>query len=225
MHSFHTATRWTGIWVLVMALLACSESRHVVTRQTDEQIGFKRIGVLPFHVVRPSVGETIAQCPLSGDTFMAGRVEPGASEVLTQLLQDRLAGKPQFYSAPESVTEGIWKDFLACQKPTIDVSFTAKLGKELDADGLLLGFVYAFRERVGTVYSAETPALVSFDLYLVESATGRVVWKATFSRSQKSLSENVLDLGEYVQGGMRWLTVSELASLGLNEVLKKLPVY
>jgi hypothetical protein len=206
-----------------MVLVACGGSRYVVTRQAAEKISFNKITVLPYHAIRPDVGDTIAHCPLSGDPFMAGRVETGAAEVLTELLTEKIAAKPQFFPAPRAVVEDLWKDVLACQKPVIDAAHMSKLGKALDADGLLLGFVYAFRDRVGTGYSVETPAVVSFDLYLIESASGKVVWKASYTRSQQSLAENVLDLGEYVQGGMRWLTAKELASLGLTEMLQKFP--
>jgi hypothetical protein len=224
MNKLITFTKLILAGIMVFMLFSCAESRHVTTRQSVEKISLNRIAILPYRVVQPDTGDTIAHCPLSGDPFMAGRVEAQGAEILTELLMGKLSGKPLFYPAPPATVENVWKDVLACQKPVIESAHMAKLGKELGADGLLLGFVYAFRERVGTAYSVETPALVSFDLYLVESASGRVIWKASYTRSQKSLSENVLDLGEYFQGGMRWLTVRELADLGLTEMLRKFPV-
>jgi hypothetical protein len=224
MNTLVNFTKWTLAGIFMFMLFSCAESRHVTTRQSMGKINFNRIAVLPYRVVQPDAGDTIAHCPLSGDPFMAGRVEAQGAETLTELLREKLSGRPLFYPAPPAVVENVWKDVLACQKPVIEPTHMSKLGKELGADGLLLGFVYAFRERVGTVYSVETPALVSFDLYLVESASGRVVWKASYTRSQQSLTENILDIGEYVHGGMRWLTARELADLGLTGMLRRFPV-
>ena len=42
--------------------------------------------------------------------------------------------------------------------------------------------------------------------------------------TQKPLSENVLDIGIFLRAGGRWLTVDELAQIGLKQVTGELPL-
>ncbi len=87
---------------------------------------------------------------------------------------------------------------------------------------MLIGHLYRYREREGTDFAINRPASVAFDLYLIRPDDGAVLWKGRFDKTQKSLSENLLDIDTFLRGQGRWMTAERLAELGLEDVLGKL---
>ena len=69
----------------------------------------------------------------------------------------------------------------------------------------------------------QTPASVSLDLHLLRVKDGAMVWKPQCDQTQKSLSEDLFQLGEVARRGLRWLTAEELAKSGLEEMFKEFP--
>jgi hypothetical protein len=52
---------------------------------------------------------------------------------------------------------------------------------------------------------------------------GIEVWKGRFDETQRPLSENLFKIGSFFRRKASWLTAEELASVGLDEMLKRLP--
>jgi hypothetical protein len=75
---------------------------------------------------------------------------------------------------------------------------------------------------VGLKYSADTPAAVTFDLQLLDAASGRVVWWRSFDEVQQPLSENLLNLGTFIKDRGRWLTAAQLGARALDEMTAEL---
>ena len=69
----------------------------------------------------------------------------------------------------------------------------------------------------------EKPASVAFDLHLLRIRDGVEVWKGKFDETQRPLSENLLKIGSFLRRKASWLTAEELASVGMDEILRKLP--
>ena len=67
------------------------------------------------------------------------------------------------------------------------------------------------------------PAAVSFAVYLIDVASGKMLWKAKFEETQRSLSENVLNTETFFKRKDEWLTAYELARFGVIEVFKTFP--
>lgn len=65
------------------------------------------------------------------------------------------------------------------------------------------------------------PASVAFGLSLLHADTGAVVWRGSYSKTQASLSENLLDFSTSIQSKGKWLTVQELARLGLESLIRQ----
>jgi hypothetical protein len=82
--------------------------------------------------------------------------------------------------------------------------------------------VSRYRERVGFDYAAQTPAAVAFILNFVDENTKQVVWTAKFAREQKALSQNILDLPNFVSHGARWVRAHDIAVEGINGALDNL---
>jgi hypothetical protein len=96
------------------------------------------------------------------------------------------------------------------------------LGRKVAADGVIYGVVNRYRERVGFDYAAQSPAAVAFVLNFVDENTKQVVWTAKFAREQKALSQNILDLPNFVSHGARWVRAHDIAVEGINGALDNL---
>jgi hypothetical protein len=97
-----------------------------------------------------------------------------------------------------------------------------QLGRTVAADGVIYGAVTRYRERVGFEYAVQSPASVAFTLYFVDENTKQVVWTAKFAREQKTLSENVLDLPNFLENRARWVRAHDIAAEGLQGALDNL---
>jgi hypothetical protein len=64
---------------------------------------------------------------------------------------------------------------------------------------------------------------VGFDLHLLRQAIRRLVWSGKFNETQAPLSENNLKFGAFLRRNDSWLTAEELAGVGMDEILKKVP--
>jgi hypothetical protein len=96
------------------------------------------------------------------------------------------------------------------------------LGRKLPADGVIYGTVSRYRERVGFDYAAQSPAAVAFTLNFIDENSKQVVWTAKFAREQKALSQNILDLPNFVSHGARWVRAHDIADEGINGALDNL---
>jgi hypothetical protein len=98
-----------------------------------------------------------------------------------------------------------------------------KVGNELETEGIIVGYVYRYRERMGYPYSAEKPASVAFEIHLVRVSDGVIVWKGIFDKTQKSLMENIFQIASFVKERGQWVTAKELATEGIDAILEKFP--
>ena len=101
-----------------------------------------------------------------------------------------------------------------------DLEVFQEIGKAYSADAVLTGYVYRWREREGTEYAVNRPASVAFDLYLIKTDDGVIIWKGRFEKAQQSLSENLFDLGTFLKSKGRWMEAKELADIGLAHLME-----
>jgi len=97
-----------------------------------------------------------------------------------------------------------------------------KLGRAVSADGVLYGVLERYREREGLDYAAASPASVAFVLKFVDMKSGQIVWNAKFAKAQKSLSQNVFELANFVQHQARWVRAHEIAQDGVTQAVANL---
>ena len=112
------------------------------------------------------------------------------------------------------------------EKTTLEekpVQASLRIGKELEANFVMVGFVFRFEQRMGSAVGVEKPASVGFDVHLLRLRDGKVVWTGKFDKTQRPLSEDMRKIGSFLRRGGVWLTAEELASDGMSEILKKLP--
>ncbi|KIX13414.1 hypothetical protein [Dethiosulfatarculus sandiegensis] len=185
-----------------------------------------RVLVLPFLKVEPDTAENgVVRSPLTGATFFVrdGISGLGGLSSLDRSLEKNLADWATFEYVPESLAG---KVFNAIQRRDMSLSLMEaikKTGEAFKTDAALVGHLYRFSPRVGGELSAEKPASVAFDLTLVRIKDGQIIWKNSFDETQKSLTENIFNLGEYLDRGIRWYTAEELAGYGMDTLLTRFP--
>ncbi|VVS94378.1 hypothetical protein [Desulfoluna spongiiphila] len=81
---------------------------------------------------------------------------------------------------------------------------------------VILGRVERYEERIGSDWSVNRPASVAFKMILMDTATGRVLWKGSFDESQQPLSENLLTFKRFVSRKARWVTAADLSETGFK---------
>lgn len=191
-------------------------------QQAPAGLKLKIIAVAPFRsAAEHDNGRESARCPVSGAIIRTCPIPAGSEKILEDLFVKKTARYSdvswKIYSqtrsalSPESFK--LWK-----------VSSLQKVGRDLNADAVITGHVFCFRERVGYPLSVEKPASVAFGIYLVRTGDGGILWKGVFNRTQQSLFENLLQAGSFIKGGGKWLTSEELADLGIDEILATFPV-
>jgi len=101
------------------------------------------------------------------------------------------------------------------------ISRYVELAQRLNAKYFVLPGLYCWGERRGSDLSASKPAEVGFHLHFYESQTGKEIWAGNFYEQQQALSENILDLGEFVKRGGKWVTAEKLAKDGAARLITK----
>lgn len=97
------------------------------------------------------------------------------------------------------------------------------LGRRLQCEAVLVSTLNHFKRRQGTRYSVNEPASVAFELKLVGTRTGRILWKSSFNETQESLLSNMFSFGKAQSRGFTWITAEELLVGGVQEKLRNCP--
>jgi hypothetical protein len=183
----------------------------------------KRLVLVPFQIERTEFSE-IMRCRACGNILAVGKVEGDPSPDLTLMVWDLLNDQVKGYEwiSPGQV-EGVYQTHLAKKIDQDPKDLMKSIGQELKADGVIWGGIFRYQNRKGTAYGVKEPASVSFDLHLLRVSDGSIVWKTQWTHSQKSLSEDLFQLGEVAKKGLRWMTAEELSRSGLTEMIKSFP--
>ncbi|MEJ2166325.1 MAG: hypothetical protein P8X90_12390 [Desulfobacterales bacterium] len=227
MKSFFGRRQWVLFYLVSLGWLffACQKSYVNVSESPGGPLNIKKILVLPFKDLSDLAGEhPDARSPASGRIFITGEVADYADDFLTDLLVSWLQSNTpnelriSNYSRSAAPLLDASSGYVALNRKNL-ISF----GHAEAVDAVLLGFVFRFRERVGKGFSAQSPASVAFDIDMIRVADGRTVWSGSFDETQQSLGENLFQLGNFIARGGRWVTAKDMATSGLNNILKKFP--
>jgi hypothetical protein len=181
------------------------------------------VAIVPFLVQRVEGSGRGAVCPVCKNIYRSGEISPGAPNTLTRLLYEKMEVQGTFKVIPlEKVEEVLlpWEMRYFEERPVLS---SIKVGKELGADFICIGYVFRFEERIGSSLGVQRPASVSFDLHLLRMRDEKMFWLGKFDETQRPLSENLLKMGSFLRRKGSWLKAAELASVGMDETLKKLP--
>ena len=207
-----------------------AETDHTSSENADlSTLQFKRIAVMPFLAGKLESPEEPVEKPLSQPlkqlNIDAANLAEGADQIMTRLVNDVL--QIQFADKIVSMKEAaaVYADVIRDQTLDTPRKLAKKFGENLQADLVVVGTIWRFREK-GTVKEIpDSPASVAFSVYLMEVAGGKRLWRNAFDGTQKTLSEDVLGGLKQIKMGLRWLSVNELARYGVKSVFRKFPLF
>jgi hypothetical protein len=214
------------IFVLTsMVFLSACRGDHIVKEEPSVLSGVKKILILPFKDMSGVFGENEnARCPVCGKVFTTGEVEENAADMLTDHVFILLKDRKEIELIPSSQAQGVMSGLLAENKNAFqERNLGVETGRALNADAVVVGYIYRFRERVGARYSVDLPASVAFDIHLIRVVDGRVLWGGHFDETQRPLSDDLFRLSTFVQRKARWITAKEMAISGLDDLFKTFP--
>ncbi len=176
-----------------------------------------------FPAVSPGTEPGVVRGPLSGAVHMAYPVPQEIIDKMNERLVSSLAERKEYELISPDQAKGALATILSSNPAVDEARLMTEVGRSLSADSVLLGYVYRWLEREGTDYAAHRPASVAFDLYLLRTADGRLLWKGNFDRSQRSLTENLLEFDFFVKGKGKWMTADALGDMGLSDMMERFP--
>ena len=181
----------------------------------------RTVAVIPFFIKTPSEGgERFVEDPISGRLFVAGEIAPNAPEELTDLSYQKMTAFPQLQPVPLKEIERATKGEDFARDP---MASARKIGEAFGVDGVVLGCVFRYEERIGGAFAVRRPASVSLAMHLVSVKEGRILWSGFFQETQQPLSENILKIAAFLRRRGTWLRAKNLASVGMDEVMVSFP--
>lgn len=212
---------------VLIAFIGCASSTPVRTaaETANEPVILKKIAVVSFEKLTSEDGSRVAQCPVSGTVFSTCALPQNAEVIVQDFFLQRLEKSGQFVVIPPYQSDLVYQKVRGENMNASVAQQLQKAGKLLEADGIVIGYVSCFRERVGYAFSAERPASVTFGIYLIRVSDGDLVWGRIYDKTQQSFSENVLQASTFFRRGLRWVTAAELAEDGVDEIVKTFPGY
>lgn len=183
------------------------------------------VGFLPSQVNEGNGYEWVRD-PLTGGTFQAGPVPNKAITEMDRILFEKLEGKKSYdFVSPERAKGVVSEISYADKEMKIRLrQILQETGKIFGAKAVLSGHIYRWRERQGGDFGAQAPASVAFNLHLLRPVDGVILWSDKFDKAQQALSEDLFDISTFVQGRGRWMKARDLAVIGLNRLLERIPL-
>ncbi len=208
--------RYLMLLLLSIFLIPACTTKEVNVKTSADIPQFRRVAVLPFNVSNcQSCGDSFPTCRPQGDRIVCDKVNSNIGYELALSLAREIAiyGKYQVVE-PQAAARVM---------PYIGQVPMKEIGQRLGVDVLLFGNIKRFQERIGGPMTAKRPASVYFEVSMIDARSGRKVWYAVFDRTQKSLSDDITNIRNFVRGGGKWLTAREFAEIGIAETVEQFP--
>ena len=182
------------------------------------------LAILPFIIERVEDQEQrTAPCPICKGIHRRSEILPGSQNTLTRFLYEKMEANGAFRIIPMKRVEEIlshWEKRHFEERP---LPSSLQVAKEVNADFVFIGYLFRFEERIGSRLGVDRPASVGFDVHLFRLTNERMVWEGKFDETQRPLTENLFKIGSFFRRKASWLTAAELASVGMDEMLRKFP--
>jgi hypothetical protein len=221
-----TPKRLGGAVLFAAAILLFSGCGQKAAKPVEQPAtaGISTIMVMAFEDMAAIFGQNAqVRSPISGTLFFTGPVQEDAPPLMTAWVETALEEKG-FKVLSGAVAEEARAHALADGDAGMDeFALALGMGRAAEADAVVVGHVFRFKDRVGNPYSVESPASVAFGIHLIRVADGRVIWSARFDEAQKPLAENLLKIGDFVKHKGTWVTATQLARTGLMQKLATFP--
>jgi hypothetical protein len=211
--------------ILLPLLMGCQSLFGRAKSQAPSMVKVQRMVVMGFQPgLSPGQKPGVIRSPLTGSVFLAEPVSREVCHRLTDRFYDMLVKRFSFPLVPPwEAREALSNLEKASSYDELNVEIFQQVGAALSGDVVLVGLVFRWNERIGTNFAVSQPASVAFEIALVKTLDGTILWTGKFDKTQASLSENVLDLHTFLKAKGRWMTAEELADIGLSDLAEQLP--
>jgi len=209
----------------VVGCMSASTSSAKLPETKPGLSGTEKLLVLPFKILGKQNGETgIIRSPACGTAFATGQVSPAAGQLLTDHLLSFLHDNRRFkiISIHQAITVQS-ESFSTATHLIAEHQALISAGRAAKTDLVLAGYVFRFKQRIGTPYSVESPASVAFGIHLISVADGSSIWYGHYDETQQSLSENLFRLRLFFKRKLKWITAEEMAISAFDELLETFP--
>lgn len=189
---------------------------------------FRQLAVMPFFAGsrRPDIDESMDRTlSCTVEELCAGmqEIDPGASRSLTRMVYETLRLKFGAQVVSLDRSQLVFAEVMTDESSETPRMLAQGFGRKLDADYVVVGAVWRYRDRGQVPGVPDSPASVAFALYLVNVKNGRRVWRGFFDETQRPLTDNLLQARQSLKMGVKWLSARELARLGVEQVMKSFP--
>ncbi|MEA3464536.1 MAG: hypothetical protein U9R29_00715 [Thermodesulfobacteriota bacterium] len=216
--------------IMLATLLFCLTSCATTPQNnslTSEITEIKQLAVMPFITVSGSARhakelDKTLDCELSGLCYIDREVLSLAEKTLTRQLSEALAERINNMLSQQIVTDYYLR--LPKEQHETPRKLVLQMGHDLEADHVVVGLVSRYQNRIGGALTADTPASITFRLYLVDVVNQKLVWEGHFDKTQQGLSANLLEAGLFFNYGFKWLRIDELSEHGMEKILEDFPV-
>jgi len=192
------------VWLLLLVALGCSRATTppLTVKATAKVEPIRKIAVVPAIASPTMTGDAAARAPAA----------------VSQMLFDAASRKDVWVvSDPRAVKTALGK--VPADSPEARAGVVAE---RVRADAAVTATIATYRERVGSAYGVTEPASVSIQIFAVRAGQSQPSWRADYTFTQEPLSYNLLNLWGFLRAGPKWMTVDELAGIGIDEAIDQL---
>jgi TolB-like protein len=213
-------------YFVLTILLAFAATAQAAEGTAGNAAPSTRIAVMSFQslTAEENGGNTVF-CPVCGIGSSRGKILEESDKIVEEIFVDRLSKVKGIELIPSEKVQSVYKRISSEKLKGPFIDNLKKVGQELGADYIATGFVYRYVERVGYKYSSEHPASVTFEIHLVKTADGSVIWRGYFDKTQKSLMEDIFQIASFFKGGAKWVTARQLTEQGMDEAFGSFPKF
>ncbi|GKS57362.1 hypothetical protein YTPLAS18_08890 [Nitrospira sp.] len=145
-------------------------------------------------------------------------VQPNAGETVTRLIWNRLGARAGLTVRPLDESLVALHQVAGQAGSERKGLVAAEVGKKLGVDGVVIGKVLVYKERVGSRIGAESAA-VGYEVRLF-GLDGELLWEGNYYEKQRPMIE---DMWGFLERKGAFVTAAELASYGADKMLKDFP--
>lgn len=212
--------------LLVLVILLILPAGGLIADNTPAALNAgDRIALIPFVKGKYDIQidtplDNILTCSLRELCFVETELEEDADEKLTRHVREKLKIRYSTQLIPEALISQNYVKLMPFGDEETLKSIALKIGESVGARYVLVGAVWRYKDRAVVKGEEEMPAAVAFAVYLLDGPKKQIIWKKSFIKSQKALSDDVSNISMFLKGGMKWLTADEIAKYGVDEVFK-----
>ena len=214
----------------MLPVLLCAPGLWAAEQQQEPrpEIFFKRLAVAPVltgHRI-PKLDESLddtLSCKISEICRDDPAIGPGAGPMMTRLIYSTLYHHFGDSVIPMEETQSAYAGIRLMDTRDTPRTMIRRLGKALSAELVIFGMVWRYRDMGAIEGVPDQPASVAFALYLVDTGSGRQIWRGIFNETQEYAFKNMFKFTDRIKMGLKWLTADQLARYGVKQTLDKFP--